>query len=129
MLAAVGVDSIDELFADVPAGVRLGRPIDMPAGKPEQEVYGYLRELAARNVSADDEISFLGAGMYDHYVPAIIDSRPPRRSRRPAGSRSCTTGAAASSSRAGCTRTRARRSRRRAPAGARRSTSCRLPTA
>jgi glycine dehydrogenase subunit 1 len=74
MLAAVGVDSIDELFADVPAGVRLGRPIDMPAGKPEQEVYGYLRELAARNVSAEDEISFLGAGMYDHYVPAIIDS-------------------------------------------------------
>jgi glycine dehydrogenase subunit 1 len=74
MLAAIGAGSIDELFADVPEGVRLGRAIDLPAGKPEQEVYDYLRELAALNVSAEDEISFLGAGMYDHYVPALIDS-------------------------------------------------------
>ena len=74
MLAAIGADSIDALFADVPEGVRLGRPIDMPAGKPEQEVYGYLRDLAAQNVSAEDEVTFLGAGMYDHYVPALIDS-------------------------------------------------------
>ena len=74
MLAAIGAGSIDELFADVPEGVRLGRAIDLPPGKPEQEVYAYLRELAAMNVSAEDEISFLGAGMYDHYVPALIDS-------------------------------------------------------
>jgi glycine cleavage system P protein (glycine dehydrogenase) subunit 1 len=74
MLAAIGAASIDELFADVPEGVRLGRPLDLPPGKPEQEVYAYLRGLAARNVSAEDEISFLGAGMYDHYVPALIDS-------------------------------------------------------
>src|SRR5215210_2125082 len=73
MLAAIGVDSIDDLFADVPEGVRLGRPLDLPPGKPEQEVYAYLRALAARNVSAEDELSFLGAGMYDHYVPALID--------------------------------------------------------
>jgi glycine dehydrogenase subunit 1 len=74
MLAAIGAESIDALFDDVPDGVRLGRPIDMPPGKPEQEVYGYLRELAAQNVSAEDELCFLGAGMYDHYVPAIVDS-------------------------------------------------------
>jgi glycine dehydrogenase subunit 1 len=74
MLAAIGVESIDALFADVPEGVRLGRPIDLPAGRPEQEVYGYLRELASMNVSTEDEVSFLGAGMYDHYVPALIDS-------------------------------------------------------
>src|SRR3954463_7945793 len=74
MLAAIGAASIDELFADVPAGVRLDRPIDLPAGRPEQEVYAYLRDLAARNTSTEDEISFLGAGMYDHYVPALIDS-------------------------------------------------------
>jgi len=74
MLAAIGAESIDELFADVPEGVRLGRPLDLPAGKPEQEVYAQLRNLAAQNVSAEDEISFLGAGMYDHYVPALIDS-------------------------------------------------------
>src|SRR5919204_5588642 len=74
MLDAIGADSIDALFADVPEGVRLGRPLDLPPGKPEQEVYAYLRDLAARNVSAEDELSFLGAGMYDHYVPALVDA-------------------------------------------------------
>src|SRR3954447_20790239 len=74
MLAAIGAETIDDLFADVPEGVRLGRTLDLPAGKPEQEVYAYLRDLAAKNTSAEDEISFLGAGMYDHYVPALIDS-------------------------------------------------------
>src|SRR5919202_3501081 len=74
MLAAVGVESIDDLFADVPEGVRLDRALDLPPGKPEQEVYAYLRDLAARNVSTEDELSFVGAGMYDHYVPALIDS-------------------------------------------------------
>src|SRR3954466_490271 len=74
MLERIGVGSVDELFADIPEAVRLGRPIDLPAGKPEQEVYAYLRELAARNVSAEDELTFLGAGMYDHYVPALIDT-------------------------------------------------------
>jgi glycine dehydrogenase subunit 1 len=74
MLSAVGVDTIDDLFADVPEGVRLGRALDLPPGKPEQEVYARLRDLAAKNVSAEDELSFLGAGMYDHYVPALVDS-------------------------------------------------------
>src|SRR3954451_6539287 len=74
MLDAIGVGSIDDLFADVPEGVRLDRPLDLPPGKPEPEVYGRLRDLAARNVSTEDEISFLGAGMYDHYVPSLIDS-------------------------------------------------------
>jgi glycine dehydrogenase subunit 1 len=74
MLDAIGVDSIDELFATVPEGVRLERELDLPAGLPEQAVYARLRELAARNTSAEDEITFLGAGMYDHYVPALIDT-------------------------------------------------------
>src|ERR687886_40277 len=74
MLDAIGVGSIDDLFADVPEGVRLGRPLDLPPGKPEPEVYARLRDLASRNVSTEDEISFLGAGMYDHYVPSLIDS-------------------------------------------------------
>jgi glycine dehydrogenase subunit 1 len=74
MLERIGAASIDELFADIPASVRLDRPIDLPPGKPEQEVYAHLRALAARNVSTDDEISFLGAGMYDHYVPALVDA-------------------------------------------------------
>jgi glycine dehydrogenase subunit 1 len=74
MLDAIGVGSLDELFdRQIPAAVRLGRPLDLPAGMAEQDVYAHLRELAAKNTSAEDEITFLGAGMYDHYVPAIID--------------------------------------------------------
>src|SRR5690242_4903605 len=74
MLAAIGVESIDALFADVPEGVRLKRALDLPPGKPEQEVYTYLRQLAAQNVSTEDELSFVGGGMYDHYVPALVDA-------------------------------------------------------
>ena len=74
MLATIGVGSIDELFdRQIPAGVRLGRPLDLPDGLPEQAVYEHLRDLAARNTSTEDEITFLGAGMYDTYVPAIVD--------------------------------------------------------
>jgi glycine dehydrogenase subunit 1 len=74
MLAAVGVGSAQEIFdRQIPVGVRLGRDLDLPDGRSEQDVYEHLRELAARNVSTEDELSFLGAGMYDHYVPALID--------------------------------------------------------
>jgi glycine dehydrogenase subunit 1 len=73
MLAAIGVGSISELFASIPDRVRLGRELDLPAGMAEQDVYAHLLDLARRNVSAEDEITFLGAGMYDHYVPAVID--------------------------------------------------------
>ena len=74
MLDAIGVGSVDELFTEIPEGVRLRRPLDLPAGLAEQDVYDHLAALAARNVSAEDETSFLGAGMYDHYTPALIDS-------------------------------------------------------
>jgi glycine cleavage system P protein (glycine dehydrogenase) subunit 1 len=74
MLEAIGVGSVEDLFADIPASIRLDRALDLPPGRSEQEVYAELRELAARNVSAEDEISFLGAGMYDHYVPALVDA-------------------------------------------------------
>jgi glycine dehydrogenase subunit 1 len=74
MLDAIGVSSVQEIFdRQVPEGVRLGRELDLPQGQSEQEVFAHLSELAARNVSAEDELSFLGAGMYDHYVPAIVD--------------------------------------------------------
>jgi glycine dehydrogenase subunit 1 len=74
MLEAIGVDSIDDLFEDVPEDLRLDRPLELPDGKPETEVYDRLAGLAARNVHAEAETSFLGAGMYDHYVPAIVDA-------------------------------------------------------
>ncbi len=74
MLAAIGVGSLQELFdRQIPEGVRLGRDLRLPPGMPEQDVYEHLRDLAARNTSAEEEVSFLGAGMYDHYVPALID--------------------------------------------------------
>jgi glycine dehydrogenase subunit 1 len=62
MLAEIGVGDVEELFSAIPAALRLGRPLDLPAGLPEQDVYAHLRELAARNVSAEDELTFLAAG-------------------------------------------------------------------
>jgi glycine dehydrogenase subunit 1 len=74
MLAAIGVSSVQEIFErQIPQAVRLERPLALPDGMGEQDVYEHLRALAARNVSAEDELCFLGAGMYDHYVPAIVD--------------------------------------------------------
>jgi glycine dehydrogenase subunit 1 len=74
MLAAIGVGSIEELFADIPPALRLERELELGSGRSEQEVYDELRALAAHNTSTEDELSFLGAGMYDHYVPALIDA-------------------------------------------------------
>jgi glycine dehydrogenase subunit 1 len=74
MLAAIGVGSLEELFdRQIPSELRLREPLALPAGRPEQEVFEHLRELAERNRSVEEQLSFLGAGMYDHYVPALID--------------------------------------------------------
>ena len=54
--------------------MRLDRPLELPDGLGETEVYDRMRELAARNADAESELCFLGAGMYDHYVPAIVDA-------------------------------------------------------
>src|SRR5438094_9128782 len=74
MLRTIGVDSVDELFADIPAGVRFGRELDLEPPLTEQELTRHLEELAARNVDSTREVSFLGAGIYDHYVPAVVDA-------------------------------------------------------
>jgi glycine dehydrogenase subunit 1 len=74
MLAEIGVGSLEEIFTrQIPEGVRLRDRLDIPEGKPEQDVYAHLLELARKNTSAEDEVTFLGGGMYDHYVPALID--------------------------------------------------------
>jgi glycine dehydrogenase subunit 1 len=73
MLEAIGVGSIEELFASVPANLLLDAD-GLAPGRSEQDVYAELRALADRNTSTEDELSFLGGGMYDHYVPALIDS-------------------------------------------------------
>jgi glycine dehydrogenase subunit 1 len=74
MLAAIGAESIAELFEQVPGSVRINQPLSLPAGMSEAEVYERLAELAARNADAEEQVCFLGAGMYDHYVPAIVDA-------------------------------------------------------
>ena len=73
MLAAIGVSSIAELFEQVPEGVRLGRELDVPPALGEAELARHLGELASRNVHTGAELSFLGAGIYDHYVPSVVD--------------------------------------------------------
>src|SRR5204863_9533068 len=74
MLAAIGVSSVEELFRDIPAGVRFDRELALDPALGEQELSRHLEELAARNVDTSRELAFLGAGIYDHYVPAIVDA-------------------------------------------------------
>jgi glycine cleavage system P protein (glycine dehydrogenase) subunit 1 len=74
MLETIGVGSVEDLFSEVPAGVRLGRALDLEPALAEQELTRHLEDLAARNVDTAAELSFLGAGIYDHYVPAVVDA-------------------------------------------------------
>jgi glycine dehydrogenase subunit 1 len=74
MLEAIGVSATEELFADIPAELRLDRPLELPDGLSETEVFDRLAALAGRNAHADSETCFIGAGMYDHYVPALVDA-------------------------------------------------------
>ena len=74
MLAAVGVPTVDELFRDIPDGVRFRRDLALEPALTEQEIVAHLTELAERNVDTGKELSFLGAGIYDHYVPAVVDA-------------------------------------------------------
>jgi glycine dehydrogenase subunit 1 len=74
MLAAIGVSSVDELFRDIPQGVRFDRELDLEPALSEPELVAHLEQLASRNAGTGRELSFLGAGIYDHYVPAVVDT-------------------------------------------------------
>ena len=74
MLEEIGVSSVAELFRDIPAGVHFERELDLEPSLTEHELQRHLEELAARNIDTTRELSFLGAGIYDHYVPAIADA-------------------------------------------------------
>ncbi len=71
MLKVIGVSTLDELFQAIPAVFKITKPLDLPPAMSEAEVLTYVRDLAARNSGAD-ALSFLGAGAYDHYVPAAV---------------------------------------------------------
>ena len=73
MLGVVGVESIDRLFDTIPADVKLDRLLDVPGPWSEIESRRWFRELAARNKTAVDHLSFLGGGAYAHYQPACVD--------------------------------------------------------
>ena len=73
MLDTIGVASLDELFAMVPAELRFGRQFCMPAAMGELELTAHLTELAARNAPAGNAACFLGGGSYDHFIPAVVD--------------------------------------------------------
>jgi glycine dehydrogenase subunit 1 len=74
MLRTIGVSSVDELFRDIPAGVRFDGALDLEPALSEHELSAHLTALASRNVDTTHELSFLGAGIYDHYVPGVVDA-------------------------------------------------------
>jgi glycine dehydrogenase subunit 1 len=74
MLETVGVSSIEELFRDIPEGVRFRGELDLEPPLTETELVAHLADLESRNVPTTRELSFLGAGVYDHYVPAVVDA-------------------------------------------------------
>lgn len=73
MLAAIGVAQAEELFRDVPEGIRLNRPLALGEPLSEKETAAYLTGLARRNANAAEYACFLGAGSYDHYIPSTVD--------------------------------------------------------
>jgi glycine dehydrogenase subunit 1 len=72
MLEAAGARSVDDLFRDIPAAVRLTRPLDLPPAMADQDLLSHMRRLAERNIDCDRLACFLGAGAYDHFVPSTV---------------------------------------------------------
>lgn len=73
MLAAVGVASVDELFADIPASVRFQGTLNISEQLNEQAMLRHMRQLSGKNADFDRYASFLGAGMYDHHLPVVVN--------------------------------------------------------
>ena len=74
MIEAIGAASIDELFEQIPAEARLNHDLNLPLGLAEQDVVALCAGLADRNSHLGQLTCFLGAGAYDHYVPAVVDT-------------------------------------------------------
>jgi len=74
LLDAVGVGGLEELFAEIPPEVRYQGELALPAGLSESELAAELERLAGADCPASGLVSFLGAGVYDHYVPAIVEA-------------------------------------------------------
>jgi glycine dehydrogenase subunit 1 len=72
MLKSMGLSSIEELFADIPDELLLQGELTLPAPMSEPELLGHMKALAGQNISADTHACFMGGGVYDHYVPALV---------------------------------------------------------
>lgn len=74
MFEALGISDISQLFADIPDDVRLKRDLHLPEGLSEAELLKTLQAFAQKNRSTESLIHFLGAGAYDHIIPAVVDA-------------------------------------------------------
>ncbi len=72
MLSAMGLSSMDDLFSDIPEGVRRDEPLDLPEPQTEEEILREAQMLLNTNISVDSRPSFLGAGLYSNYVPSMV---------------------------------------------------------
>ncbi len=72
MLEAIGAERVEDLFATIPADLRLPDGVDIPAGLPEADLVDHLEALAADNRTGKEVLSFLGGGVYRHYVPTAL---------------------------------------------------------
>lgn len=73
MLHSMGVADINSFYAAIPASLRLQTPLNLPPAQTERDIEQHMRQLAAKNLSAEDTPFFLGAGCYYHHVPATVD--------------------------------------------------------
>ncbi len=74
MLSTIGAPSVEELFRSIPEDVRLRTPLNVPPARTESEIVAWMSRLAARDGRVDDRPSFLGAGVYNRFIPAAVDS-------------------------------------------------------
>lgn len=73
MMETVGIQSIDELFSDIPEAVRYQGTMPMSEPLDEYALLRHMKGLADRNADFDSHASFLGAGLYDHHIPVVIN--------------------------------------------------------
>lgn len=72
MLEVIGVDSIDDLFVEIPENLRFRRELNVPSGMDEHKLFGHLKGLSEQNVDLTRTVCFLGAGIYDRFIPASV---------------------------------------------------------
>jgi glycine dehydrogenase subunit 1 len=72
MLSVIGADSMEELFSDIPDDLKLRRDLDLPRSLSEPELWVHMKRIASENVNACTHACFLGAGIYDHFIPSVV---------------------------------------------------------